>query len=74
MKSKQLQNDINKCWTVKEVCRRAGVTPMTVHLWRSRVNEPLPAIVINGDARPAIRFMPSETTLWARRNNVTLQT
>lgn len=73
MNVSQLQRDINSCWTVKELCRRAGVTPMTVHLWRARTNEPLPAVVIEGDMRPAIRFVPALTKQWARQNNVTLR-
>lgn len=73
MNASQLQKDINSCWTVKELCRRAGVTAMTVHLWRARPNGPLPAVVIAGDVRPAIRFVPALTKQWAKQHNVALR-
>lgn len=67
MNSAELQKHLNGSWTAQDVCTEYGVTAMTVHLWRARG---LPAIVIPGQKRPAIRFVPSEVKAWTRTNGV----
>jgi len=61
--SKDLQSTINKTWTVQDVCARFKTTVMTVHAWRDRG---CPCIVINGTARPTIRFLPTEAGPWIK--------
>lgn len=58
-----LQKAINRTWSTQQLCRRHGVTPMTIHAWRARG---LPAIEVKGDRRPAIRFVPKEANLWIK--------
>jgi hypothetical protein len=65
MTSSQLQHEINKTWTVQDICTRYNTTVMSVHAWRARG---LPCITIKGTARPAIRFLPSEAGQWIKAN------
>jgi hypothetical protein len=67
MGSAQLQNQLSDLWTAQDVCAYYGVTAMTVHLWRGRG---LPAVVIPGHMRPAVRFLPSEVRAWAMHNGI----
>lgn len=70
MKSKTLQAKLDGLWSVGKLRRLFDVTGMTIHLWHTRQENPLPAIVIKGDGRDAIRFVPDEVRAWARKNGV----
>lgn len=72
MSTTALQKKLNSLWTVQQLCQKTkpSVTPMTIHLWRA--NRGLPAVVIAGDKRPAIRFVPADIRRWAKRNQVEL--
>ena len=63
-----LQQQLSELWTVNDICARYGVTKMTVFLWRR--DRGLPAVVIEGEKRPSIRFVPDDVKAWARANNV----
>lgn len=69
-KTQTIQNLVNELWTVPELTRRFRVTAQTIHLWRA--NRGLPAIVIPGDRRPSVRFVPGEVEGWASGNGVTM--
>jgi len=69
VRGEDLQKQLNALWTVQDVCAEYGVTPMTVHLWRT--NRSMPAVVINGHGRPAVRFVPAEVRKWAKDKGVT---
>ncbi len=68
MSGAELQRFLDKCWTINDMIAAFRVTGMTIHNWRTQRG--LPAIVISGDRRPALRFMPSEVAEWARQNDV----
>lgn len=68
MKSNALQKRLTDCWNTQDLMRRFRVTAMTIHLWRDQRG--LPAVIIPGDKRPTIRFIPEEVQKWAKDNNV----
>lgn len=61
----QLQRELRGLWTVQDVCERYGVTAMSVHLWRERG---LPTLVLEGEKRPAIRFVPTDVREWRKQS------
>lgn len=61
--SDAIQTIINRTWTTQRLCRHYDVTPMTVHVWRSKG---LPCILIKGDKRPSVRFLPCEVIPWVK--------
>jgi hypothetical protein len=67
----ELQKFLDRCWTINDMINAFQVTGMTIHNWRAQRG--LPTVVISGDRRPALRFMPSEVAEWARRNNVPMR-
>jgi hypothetical protein len=66
MNSTELQKALKGLWTVQTLCQKYRVTPMTIRLWR--VKEGLPAVVIEGEKRPTLRFVPSEAKAWMKSN------
>jgi hypothetical protein len=52
---------LDRTWTTQRMCKKHGVTPMTINAWRARG---MPAVVIKGTARPSIRFIPAEANAW----------
>jgi hypothetical protein len=64
----ELQKLLASCWTINDMVERFRVSGMTIHNWRNFRG--LPAVVITGEVRPALRFIPSEVTAWAKTNNV----
>lgn len=70
MTSVELQRQMDDLWAVQDVCEVYGVTPMTVHLWRRDRNPPMPAVVIPGVKRPAVRFVESEVRAWAKAQGI----
>lgn len=67
MNSAQIQRQLDGLWTAQDVCAEYGVTAMTVHLWRAKG---MPAVVIPGQKRPAIRFVRQEVQSWARTQGI----
>lgn len=65
MTTEALQRQLDRLWTSIDVEKFFNVSPMTVHLWRKK--DGLPAVVIKGDKRPSIRFVPKDVQAWARR-------
>lgn len=65
MNSKALERALRDCWTVSDLQKRFRKSGMTIHLWR--VNRGLPAVVIEGSGRAAIRFIPEEVRAWAEK-------
>lgn len=72
MKTNELQQALNGLWTVKDLARRSRRTPMTIHQWRKKRIDPLCAVIMRGNKRPAVRFVPADTRAWAKRNQITL--
>lgn len=68
MSSNELQKTLDGLWTTAHLCRLFKRTRMTISLWRR--NKSLPAIVIPGDVRPTILFVPSEILAWAAANKI----
>lgn len=66
--TKELQKSVSKCWTVQHLEKLFGCTSMTIHNWRR--DRGLPAVVIPGDGRPALRFVPIDVIDWAKREQV----
>ena len=64
----KLQEAMTDMWTVDDVAERFGVTVVSVHNWRV-LDDPIPALVIPGRGRPALRFVPDDVRAWATRNN-----
>lgn len=52
--------------TERQVARGFGVTLMTVKHWRTAYG--LPAYVIPGDERPAVRYDPAHVKHWAKEH------
>lgn len=69
-KTNYLQALMDETWTTTELARRARCTTMTIHTWRKKAG--LPSIVIKGDSRPAVRFVPADVKAWARDQQITL--
>lgn len=68
LSSQQIMDELAKCWNINDMVNRFGVTAMTIHNWRNY--RALPAIVIDGEKRPAVRFVPHEVIQWAKDNDV----
>lgn len=68
LSSKELQKALDKCWSIQDLEKLFKVSGMTIHNWRAKRG--LPAIVIAGRSRPALRFVPSEVWEWGRTNDV----
>lgn len=66
MHSSDIQRLVDRLLTVQDLCRRFDVTAMTINHWRNRETGKLPSVVIKGDRRPSIRFVPSDVSKWAR--------
>lgn len=64
----ELMEQLANCWTVNDVAEAFSVTTMTVHNWRAQRG--LPTVLMQGDARPAVRFVPADVLKWARDNRV----
>lgn len=68
MNSTELQRLLERCWTINDLSEVFRVSGMTIHNWRTFRG--LPALVIPGDSRPALRFIPNEVLKWAKDNDV----
>lgn len=68
MRTHDLQTALESLWTTQDVARVFRVTPMTIHLWRQ--NRGMPAIVIPGEGRPAVRFREDDVCEWARSHGI----
>ncbi len=68
----ELQRFLDKCWTINDMVEVFRVTSMTIFNWRKMRS--LPTVEIQGDGRPALRFMPNEVTAWARKNGIKMHT
>jgi len=64
--SATLQRKTQELWTTRDLAVLFNRTPMTIYLWRR--DRGLPAVVIKGAARPAVRFIPADVRAWASRN------
>lgn len=62
--TQKLELAINATWTAQRLCRVYRISPMTVHALRKRG---LPCIVIKGDKRPTLRFVPADAKDWIKR-------
>lgn len=63
-----LQKLLERCWTIQDLQDRFRVSGMTIHNYRNYRG--LPAVVIPGDVRPALRFIPNEVAAWAKTNGI----
>ena len=64
--TQDLQERLSGLMTTQDVAHLFCVTSMTVHLWRS--SRGLPALVIPGTSRPAVRFARRDVLAWAADN------
>ena len=64
----ELQKVLERCWTINDMVERFKVSGMTIHNWRNYRN--VPAVVIPGESRPALRFIPNEVIAWAKDHDV----
>ena len=69
----QLQKTLDQLMTAGQVRQsfQKPISAMTLHLWRR--NKGLPTIVIPGDSRPAIRFLPAQVAEWARGEGIKIK-
>lgn len=70
MRSSALQRQLEGLWTTQDLIRRFRKSAMTIHQWRQ--SRALPALVLEGDGRPAIRYVPDEIRAWALVNKQAL--
>ena len=70
MQSPALQKKLEGLWTTQDLVRRFRVTAMTIHQWRQARD--LPALVLEGEGRPAIRYVPEDVRAWAEAKKVPL--
>lgn len=70
MQSSALQKQLEGLWTTQDLIRRFRVTAMTIHQWRQTRN--LPALVLEGAGRPAIRYVPDDIRNWAKASKQSL--
>jgi hypothetical protein len=66
MSRAEFQKGLDKLITAAEVRRALGISTMTLHIWRRRRG--LPTVVIPGEGRNTIRFLPDEVADWAKQN------
>lgn len=70
--SRTLQQTLDKCLTVHDLCEMFGVSSMTIHTWRT--TRGLPTITVKGgprdNVRNAIRFHPDDVAAWAKREQL----
>ena len=64
LSSKELQALLDKLWTTQDLMRAFKRTAMCIYQWRIR--EDLPAVVVTGAGRNAVRFIPAEVRAWAK--------
>lgn len=65
LSSNQLQETLNRLWTVQDLISRFRVTHQTIHNWRKESG--LPAIDVPGTNRNTLRFIPEDVRAWAKR-------
>lgn len=65
--ARRLEQTLATLWTIRDVSRAFGRTPMTINTWRR--DRHLPSIEVPGDRRPAIRFIPEDVIKWAASNH-----
>ena len=70
MQSSALQKKLGGLWTTRDLVQKFRVTAMTIHQWRQA--RELPALVLEGTGRPAVRYVPDEVRSWAKKRNVPL--
>jgi hypothetical protein len=68
MDTRSLQKEVQQLWTVQDLIKKFRVTAMTIRQWR--LDKQLPALVLEGKGRPAIRFVPDEVLSWAKERKV----
>ena len=66
--NKKLQDLLRDLWTIHDVCAALSVTPPTLMSWRNKRN--LPTVIIPGDRRDTVRFIPEEIESWAKEANI----
>ena len=66
--AKLLNRQFRDLWTVNDLCAALSVTPVTVHTWRK--NKDLPTVILPGNLRDTVRFVPEEIETWARANDL----
>lgn len=71
--SRKLQSVLDDCWTVQDLQKLFTVTGQSIHNWRKWSDDPLPALVIPGAERVALRFVPDEVLAWAKRHNIAFE-
>jgi hypothetical protein len=66
--TEQIQHALDKArlWTTEDLLTRLPVTSMTITNWRN--HKQFPAVVISGEERPSLRFVPKDVATWARAN------
>ena len=68
MNTKAVQKIVDQLWTTGDLTRMTGKTSMTVVHWYKRYG--LPVVILVGDRKAAIRFVPHDARVWAERRGV----
>lgn len=68
MRSEQLQSQLDGLVSTQHLMAVFNVTDMTIYLWRR--HRGLPAIVIPGKGRNAVRYVMQDVVAWAEKNNI----
>lgn len=71
MKSSKIQKQVDNLLTVKDLQLLFRVSVQTIHVWRNQ--KQLPCIIIEGDQRPAVRFVESDVREWARKQQIKMR-
>lgn len=70
MDTQNLRTELDELWTTQDLIKRFRVTAMTIRQWRQREGRALPALVLKGAGRDAVRFVPREVIAWAEQHKV----
>lgn len=66
--ARKLSSRLAGLWTIRDVAKAFGKTPMTINTWRRE--KEFPSVDVPGDKRPAVRFIPADVIAWAKLNNI----
>lgn len=67
-KTAELSKAMAETVTSRDLAKEFGVSLQTIHSWR--VNHQCPAIVLDSEARPAVRFVLEDVRAWKRLPDV----
>jgi hypothetical protein len=64
-KSEQVQRMLDGLWNINDVLKRLPVTSQSITNWRKN---DFPSVVIKGEGRPALRFVPDDVAAWSKQH------